>query len=727
MVSAHAMKPNRQPHVRAGSVSVLCLALAAAVEAQDPKPGPQDEPGKPSEAPPVREVGGRLVVSGETVVVTADLDQPPRDSSVATKIDTPLLETPRSVSVVDRRTLDDLGAISITQAHDYAVGLTPIDERGPASARGFPVDFYDLRRDGLRTYSWSVREPVAVDRIQYLRGPAAVLYGDGSPGGLVNMVLKKPLPVPRYEIGLSGGSLGFGRLTADLTGPLSGGRSVRYRVVAALETLENGFDNDERRMTLLPTLAVDLAARGTLTLDTEWYDQRGRNYRHAVPATADAQRGDFSGFPWDLSVNSPDYGWTGGNVSPGLRLDLELGRRSSLHVAGRYTKIDGDIDGQGLAALAPDGRTVIRYQYHEISTWHEYQSDTFAATTVSTGRLEHRIVAGLEAGLSTADTEIGIGPATPLDIFDPVYPPQPEPAARPTRYDVSRLGLYAVDQVRIGARVIVVPAVRWSRLGVENRVATTAEPTSTESVVSPSLGLLALPKRWLSLYASYTQGFEPPTPGQYLEDGRALAAAEHEALEGGVKADLFDRRISLTGAAFRIRRTNVPEADARGFFRQIGEAGSHGLELELVGSVTPGWGVRGGYAWTSTEITRDTSGFAGRALPNAPRHKAELWTRYRVQQGRLKGLMVAGGVVHVSERFTARDNAVVMPAYTRVDGSAAYELAGSRLTIGLAAQNLTNRRYVTSGAGAVFIAGPPRRLAVSLTFATVAGGKTLRP
>jgi iron complex outermembrane recepter protein len=437
------------------------------------------------------------------------------------------------------------------------------------------------------------------------------------------MVLKRPLPTPRYETSASGGSPGYGRFTADLTGPLTTGRRVRYRIVAASEWLESGFANDERRLTLLPTIAVDVGTRGTLTFDTEWYDQRGRNYRHVVPATADAQRGDFSGFPWDLSINSPDYGWTGSNVSPGLRLDLSLGKQSSLHVAGRYTKIDGDIDGQGLAALAPDGRTALRFQYHEISTWHEYQTDTFAATTVRTGRVAHRIVGGVEAGLSTADSEIGFGSAAPLDIFNPVYPAPPEPVKRPTRYDVSRLGLYTIDQVRFGERLIVVPALRWSRLAIENRVAATGEPRSTERVVSPSLGLVVLPRRWLSLYTTYAHGFEPPTPGQYLEDGRALTPAEHDSIEGGVKADLLDQRISVTGAGFRIRRKNVPEADAQGFFRQIGEGESRGLEVEVVGSVTRGLGLRGGYAWTSTEVTRDTSGFAGRDLPKAPRHKAE--------------------------------------------------------------------------------------------------------
>jgi len=693
----------------------VVLAAQTPAATKDSQPAPE----KPAaqDAPVVREVGGRLVVSDATVVVTGSRDDPPRDSSVATKIDTPLIETPRSVSIIDRRTIDDMGLISTTQAHDYAVGFSLVDERGPAYARGFPVDFYDLRRDGLRTYSWSVREPAAIDRIQYLRGPAAVLYGDGSPGGLVNMVLKKPLPIRRHELSASGGSQGFGRLTADFTGPLTSSRRVRYRLVAASEWLGNGFDNEERRLTLLPTIAVDVGTQGTITFDTEFYDQRGRSYRHVVPATPASQRGDFSEYPWDLNVNSPEDGWTGGNISPGLRLDLGLGQQTSLHVAARYTKIDGEIEAQALSGLAPGGRAATRFQYHEISTWHEYQSDSFVATALHTGRLEHRFVGGVEAGLSTADSEIGIGAATSLDIFNPVYDPQPEPVRRPTRYDVSRLGFYAVDQIRFGVHVIVNPALRWSRLGIENRAAGVGEPQSTEHALSPSLGVVVLPRRWLSFYGTVARGFEPPTPGQYLEDGRGLAPAENASVEGGVKADLFAQKISLTSAVYRIRRTNVPEADVRGFYRQIGEAGSHGVEVEAVGSLAPRLGMRAGYAWTGTEIISDTSGFVGRELPNAPRHKAELWMRYRFSGSIWQRLTTAGGVVYTSDRFTARDNLVVTPAYTRFDASASYQLAGSRLAVGFVAQNLTNRRYVTSGSNTVFIAAPQRRLAVQLTSA----------
>jgi iron complex outermembrane receptor protein len=686
------------------------------LEAQESKNADQRQT-PPGEAASIQEIGGRVVVRSEAVEVTANPDRPPVTSSVATKIETPLIDTPRSVSIIDRRMLDDLGAINVTQAHDYAVGMTLLDERGPGFARGFPVEFYDLRRDGLRTYSWSVREPVALDRVQYLRGSAAVLYGDGSPGALVNMVLKKPQPVRRGEVSLSGGSLGFGRFTADLTGPLTASRRVRFRILGAAEWLENGYDNGERRVTIFPTLAIDLGARATLTLDTEFYDQRGRNYRHLVPATAAAQRGEFSGFPWDLSVNSPDdpYGWTGGNLSPGARLDVQLSDRSSLHVGGRYTKIDGEINGQGLASLAADGRTANRFQYHEVSTWHEYQTDSFAAATVRTGRIEHRLVGGLEAGFSTTDSEIGIGAAAPLDIFAPVYPPPPEPVMRPTRFDVLRLGAYAIDQIRLGERVIVVPAVRFSRLEVENRIPAAGEPESTANVISPSVGVVVHPRRWFSLYTTYARGFEPPSPGQYLEDGRGLEPAEHESLEGGVKTELAGGSISVSGATFWIRRTNVPEADPRGFYRQIGEGQSRGVELQAAGSIARGLGIRAGYALTTTEVTRDTGGFAGRELPNAPRHKAEVWARYRFLDGPLDGTTAAAGIVHVADRFTGRDNLVVAPSFTRLDASASYEIARRRLTLGVVATNLTNRRYVTSGSGAVFFAGPLRRVAVQLT------------
>jgi len=683
--------------------------------AADPKPRAE-----PPEAPRpvvVREVGGRLQVSGETVDVVADADGPAASSSLATKVDTALLETPRGVSVVGRRTLDELQAINVSQAHDYVPSFIPQDERGPAFSRGFLVGFYDLRRDGLRTYSWSVRELAAVERVQYLRGPAGILYGDGSPGGLVNLVLKKPLPVRRHELSLGAGELGFLRATADATGPLGSGRGVRYRLVAAAEGLEDGYDNGESRVSVLPMLSFDLGARTTLHLDGEYYDQRGRGYRHTVPTTPETQAGDFSAIPWELNMASPDDGWRGWNASGGLRLDTQLSERASLHVAARYTWIDGDLDVQALAALLPDGRTATRFLYREESEWGEYQTDSFATFALGDGSVRHRVVLGIEAGLSTVFSRIGTAPAPSLDIYDPVYGPRPqEPPLVPSGSDLWRFGAYLQDQLSLGTRFMLVPALRVSRLRQEDQSsAARSAPegrSSTATPVTPSLGVVFRARARLSLYASYAEGFEPGPLGQYLEDGRALEPVASRALEAGLKAELAGGRLVVSLAAFGIRQSNVPEADVRGFYRQIGAGESRGIEAEVVGSPARGLGVRAGYAYMETEITDDTAGFAGNALPNAPAHKADAWLSYRFPGG-LSRLALGAGVVHVAERFAARDNRVRVPSYTRLDASARVELS-RRLELALVASNLSNARYVTSGTGS-FFAGPPRRLAATLS------------
>jgi iron complex outermembrane recepter protein len=384
-------------------------------------------------------------------------------------------------------------------------------------------------------------------------------------------------------------------------------------------------------------------------------------------------------------------------------------------VAGRYTAIEGDLDLQALAALQADGRTASRFAYREKSEWDEYQSDAFATLALGSGRVRHRLVLGLEAGLSTADSRIGVGAAPPLDIYAPVYGPKPpEPALAPSGSDLLRLGVYVQDQLAVGSRWSLVPALRVSRLRLEDRAPAAAGlPDVADTAATPSLGVVFLLRPDLSLYASYAEGFEPAQPGQRLEDGRALEPVDSRSLEAGVKLELLGRRLAASVASFGIRQTNVPEADPRGFYRQIGEGRSRGLEAEMVGSPAPGLSVRAGYAWTVTEITRDTLGFTGHELPGAPPHKASVWARYRLPGG-LGRLALAGGVVHVSDRFLARSNAVRVPSYTRLDANAFVDVVRGRLALALVGQNLTDARYVTSGAGGAFFAGPPRRLAAAL-------------
>jgi iron complex outermembrane receptor protein len=281
-------------------------------------------------------------------------------------------------------------------------------------------------------------------------------------------------------------------------------------------------------------------------------------------------------------------------------------------------------------------------------------------------------------------------------------------------FDVTRLGVYVTDQMTLGANLVVAPGLRWSRLVVDDHL---SGVESRDALVSPTLGILFRPRASLSVYTSYARGFEPPAPGQYLEGGRPPDLSDHWMVEAGVKGDLPGDRVTAAAAGFYIERSNVPEADPRGFVRPIGAARSRGLELELVGLVAPGLTARAGYAFTDTTITRDALGGLGRELPNAPPHTAHVWLRYRLTEGILSGLMVAGGAVYSSDRFTSRDNLVVAPAYTRFDFTCSKALAGPRLAIGLVAENLTDRRYVRSGANRVLFAAPPRRIALQFSSA----------
>jgi iron complex outermembrane receptor protein len=467
-------------------------------------------------------------------------------------------------------------------------------------------------------------------------------------------------------------------------------------------------------------VSFDIGEHSTLTFDSEFYHQRGRNYRRTAPVTPDTQRGDFSQLPWELSVAAPDEGWSGWNVSPGARLDWQATSSTSVHAALRYTRIGGDLNLEAPLNLDADGRTLNRFNYVEHSTWQEWQSDTFVASNAKTGSVEHKFVAGIEAGLSTAVSQIGVGAASPIDIYAPIYPTQPPPPSLvPTDYDVLRLGVYVQDQIRLLPSLVIVPGLRLSRVDIDDAVARSslpsAEQASSDAKFSPSLGVVVQPRPWFSLYASATRGFEPPGPGQYFENGNALALADITSYEGGVKWTPASGRVTATSAYYGIRRTNIPEADARGFYRQIGEGESRGIELEFAGRVANGLYAQAAYAWTDTEITESLTGGVGNDLPNAPRHNVSVWGRYRFTSGTMAGAMIGAGVVHVSDRFLAANNIAIAPSYTRLDLSASYDLQKQRVRISVAVPNATNIRYATSGAGQVLWIGQPRRLVAQLS------------
>ncbi|MEM7585903.1 MAG: TonB-dependent siderophore receptor [Acidobacteriota bacterium] len=700
-------------------IAFFGLAAAPALLAQEPETleeatqAPLEETDSEADEQDfqITEAGGRLVVESVTVTSKAPGFRT-ESTSVATKSNTPLLLVPLNVSVTGREQLDDMQVINIGKSHDYSTGFTTTSYNGLAMSRGFSVSWYDHRRDGLRTFSWSIREPVGLDRIQYLRGPAGVLYGDGSPGGLVNLVVKKPLPVAMYHAGVQGGNLGYQRITGDATGPLTADERVQYRVVSAWESLDNSNDNDERRFSILPSLSIRIGDSTTLSLDAEFYSEDARGAGQALPPTPDMLAGDLSGAPFGFNAANPDDKWSNWNASPGIRVDSVLGRRSSVHSAFRYTKIVSDNDYHVPFGLFPDNRTVLRFIVRGGTDWREYQSDTFFTYDYDSDSVDHRLVGGFEVGYSTTDGESGFGPAAPVDLFNPVYSPAPENTlfSFASDSDTRRYGAYVQDQVSFG-RLHLLGSLRWSRVRIRNSLAGTE---SDEEAYSPRVGVVYQLSDRYSVYASFTDGFEPPGAGIILEDGRPADATRSDSYEVGFKANLLDSRLTLTAAAYDLRRTNILEfRQDTGLYRQIGEGTSEGFEIDLVGSLTQNLEIRTGYANNRTEITRDTDGFTGNEFLNAPRHNFSLWGTYNFRQGRLAGLALKAGGVYVSERFADSANQTQVPSYIRYDAGVAYALQNG-LVLDLSVDNLTDIDYIQSGSETAWNYGNKRRVSLSV-------------
>lgn len=666
----------------------------------------------------VVEVGGRLVATGESVTVEAREDYRTMSSSVATKTDTPLLEVPMNVSVTDRAQLDDMAAINIAKSHDYTVGFTSNGESGLADSRGFAVSWYDHRRDGLRTYAFSIREPAAVDRIQYLRGPSAVLYGDGSPGGLVNLVLKKPLPVAYREVTVSTGTLGLRRATFDITGPLNRSTSLVGRAIVAAEGFDAGNDNDEVRLTLLPTVTYSLSPVTSLTFDAEYYYEGGRGYTiQQLPATSTAiATGDLATIPFGFNVASPDDRWHNWSFSPGVRLDTKW-RLAEVHTAFRYTRVLEVADQHWLDGLDEDDRTALRSLGSSRYDWGEYQSDTFVTWPWQTGNVRHQFVAGLEMGLSTTDGYWGSMPSSSIDIYDPVYESRPSDPVETVPYidQTFRAGAYIQDQLSRGPWHVV-GALRWSRVSTESEQHWTETPLIAEHADhewSPRVGLVYQPRPDYSLYLSASSAFEPAYPGSLLEDGSPVTPTRSRDFEGGLKANLFNGRATLSSAVFRLDRRDVAEWQADcDCYRQIGRAESHGVEIELVGQVTRGLSLRPGYAYTRTRVLEDVAGYVGTELQRTPHHKFNLWGAYQLP-GRARRVSVQAGIIRVGTRFVDAANEIEVPAYVRVDAGASLDLTHD-WTAQLAIDNLTNVRYIVGGWDSSWEAGIRRRSSLVL-------------
>ena len=663
-------------------------------------------------------------------------------ATTATRTDSPLGDIPQSIQVIPRQIIDDELATGLEDVLDNVAGVDFVgndDGRGLRFAiRGFGGGGSPILRDGFRVFNTgnnaAAPEIANIERIEVLKGPASVLYGQADPGGLINIVTEQPLFEPTYSAEIQVGSRGFVSPSIDFSGPLNDDGSVRYRL-NALFRQENSFrdlDTKFSRTFFSPVVAWDINDRTNLTASFEFIsDEDPADF--GLPIIDDR----FDEIPFDQVNNNPDDTLEKEYLRVGYTLEHEFSDNWSIRNEFRYVSDDYEF-GTIAVPLTFDESTgfLTRGFGTQNNERDNYSLYTNVQGSVNTGPVEHNLLFGIDLAREE-DRGGGRGsfdPAfvSPINIFDPDYSaPKPDLVdatlvlANETTAD--RLGIYLQDQIYLLDNLILLAGVRYDTVDQETTSTTqtpfgetVVETDQFDDAVTPRVGIVFQPTDTIALYGSYAQSFTPNSGTDI--NGSPLEPETGDGFEVGVKADLIPDRLSATLAYFNITRQNIATADPDDPLAiasiSTGEQRSRGVELDVSGEILPGWNMIASYAYIDAEITEDNTFEVGTRLQNVPEHSASVWSTYRIQSGDLRGLGFGLGFNYVGEREGFFGQNLSADSYFLTSAAAFYQRDNWRVQVNI--DNLFDIDYIESISSTTrqTYPGDPLtvRAALSLTF-----------
>jgi iron complex outermembrane recepter protein len=622
------------------------------------------------------------------------------NATVGTKTDTPLRDIPQSIQVIPRQIIEDQKAIryfdvlrnvsSVTTTQGFGGGNDEPVLRGFGTSSNLRNGFYTLATSFFTNN---------IERVEVLRGPASVLYGQLEPGGVVNYVTRKPLENPYYSADITIGNYNLYNPSFDISGPLNSDKTLLYRLNASYLRTNSFIDFvNERQFGIAFALTYKPSSVTTLDFEYEHINER-RVYNDGLPVDPVSFQLPISRFVGD--PNNNNYTFTANNIYLTLnhRFNEQFRIRTSLG-AQLNTYNSAAV---GLGSLLADGRTLSRdYSINENFRIQNFTWQTDLISRFRTGSVKHEALIGLELSRQLFPSDIFFTPEgsdliPPLDIFNPVYGgfEIPDRSQLDTFFSDQRqntIGLYVQDQITLHPKLKMLIGGRYDFIfrrnvdqGIESRL--------FDGAFSPRIGIVYQPIKPISLYASYSRSFVPST--NRTADGALFAPAQGTQYEIGLKADLTSR-LALTLAAYTIDKTNVGTTDPNNplFSIATGKVTSRGLELDLTGQILPGWNIVASAYVNNAFVSQDNDIPIGDRLIGAPSGGASLWTTYEFQRSRLKGFGFGGGVFFVGDREASLPNTFVIPGYVRADATIFYRRDNWRL--GLNFKNITNTRYYDS-------------------------------
>ncbi|WP_372239590.1 TonB-dependent receptor [Pseudomonas sp. L-22-4S-12] len=656
------------------------------------------------------------------------------ESKGALKTDAPLRDIPQTVNVVPASVIRDQGAQSMEDVlkNVPGIGLSNGDgQRDQVTIRGFSA-IGDIFVDGFRDDALYFRDLSNIERVEVIKGPAAVLYGRGSSGGLINNVSKKPNFAPQQEVGVSFDSEGQRRSQFDAGWADQQQGDKALRLTGALEDSDTFRDDGyTERKAIAPSAYFRLSDDLELNLGATYlYDQRlidfGIPARDGRPVDVDRDKRFGSGDPDQDYARSEVFTLTAG-------FDYQIDDGLSLSNNTRYYHYDLDRNntladsGAKRFVTAPNGELLVKLNRGNVAR-DEYGvfNQTELKQQAQLAGLQHSLLYGVELGHQDKHQRVfSQSNVAQVPVYRDALVVVPEHAGTLTSKGTNfqeTAGFYVQDLIELNAQWKALLGVRYDIFGQEydDERAANVDLDRTDKTWSPRAGLVFQPDQVQSYYVSVSRGYQPS--GEVFAVNAANADLEPEETtnyELGSKWELFDGRLSLTAAVFRLERTNMKTADPANpaLLVLAGEQRTDGFEATFSGELGDRWQVYGGYAYLDAEITQSnskTNGVAneGQTPTLTPRNSANLWlVRQLAPRWRL-GM----GANYVDERYTALDNVTVMPGYTTFDAALLYNEPTWDAALRLS--NLTNKDHYASAHGSVDLITPgaPRTLELSANY-----------
>ncbi|MDM3179772.1 ferrioxamine B receptor FoxA [Citrobacter sp. Cf108] len=643
----------------------------------------------------------------DTVVVTSQMQ------SGATKLATPDIETPQSVSIVTREQFEEQGATSVRQAVSYTPGVYS-NQIGASNRfdyivlRGFSDGSLDnVYLDGLKmmgdtnSHSSLVVDPWFLEDIEVVRGPASVLYGRSSPGGIVVLTSRKPSFDAGGEVKMFAGNNNQRGAAFDVTGALDDNDRVAARLSGMTRYADSQFGPlKEERYALMPSLTWRITDQTRLDLMA---------YLHRDP-----EGGSHSGLPYDGTV-VPHYGQKISNTFYEGENDYD-----------KYDRRENMV-GYNIEHMFDSGWSVrqkLRYLHTDVELNQVYAAGWLNETELNRGysgsdekmsaitldnqldgsfdtrQVNHRLLVGFDYQDRSNNTTGYYGAFPPIDAFNPVYGAKPDYIDMYARekHKLRQTGYYLQDQMSWDRWRITLGG-RYDQVSVSNidKIKDTRSDLDKNNF-STRAALLYLFDNGFAPYVSYSTAFTPTSFAD--ENGNLLDPMKGKQWEAGLKYEPEGLNSQFSASVFRINQTNIAtKEEPTDPYRSIGEIESEGVELEAISQLTDSFRLQAAYTYTDIRYKKSSPEEQGKRAVYAPRNQASAWLSYDVKSGPLDGLTLGSGVRYVNGITSDRLNTHTLPSYTLVDMVIGYDLTNIGIK-GLSAQlnvnNLTDKRYVAA-------------------------------